>query len=229
MDSSTVYSIVRTHYGDLATRPSKLEVSHEKIAKVFGYEPSELHSIPQDANLGVGCGNPPALTKLRKGETVVDLGSGGALDVILAARKVGIQGRAIGVDMTRSMVDLAQRNAEEAAIPLPDSTANCVISNSVVNLVPTAEKSCVFHEMFRLLVSGGRVAISDLLAKKDLPRGLASDMALYLGCIAGASRVYEYEEYLRDAGFKDILIVDTDKDLKVYKDLAESQSGDSVG
>ena len=113
------------------------------------------------------------------------------------------------------MLDLARRNAERAgasnasfvegsitAIPLPDSTANCIISNCVVNLVPAAEKSLVFHEMFRLLASGGRVAISDILAKKDLPGELASDMALYLGCIAGASKVYEYEKYLRDAGFK---------------------------
>lgn len=164
----------------------------------------------------------------------MDLGSGGALDVILAARKVGLQGRAIGVDMTRvcqpvsgsnvrrwlltrsqSMLDLARRNAERAgasnasfvegsitAIPLPDSTANCIISNCVVNLVPAAEKPLVFYEMFRLLASGGRVAISDILAKKDLPDELASDMALYIGCIAGASRIHEYEKYLRDAGFQ---------------------------
>lgn len=113
------------------------------------------------------------------------------------------------------MLDLARRNAEQAgvsnvsfvegsitAIPLADSTANCIISNCVVNLVPKAEKALVFHEMFRLLLPGGRVAISDILAKKDFPDELAGDMALYIGCIAGASRVHEYEKYLCDAGFE---------------------------
>jgi ubiquinone/menaquinone biosynthesis C-methylase UbiE len=190
---------------------------------------------------------------------VIDLGSGGGIDVILAARKVGPKGKAIGVDMTKvsihfyradctlpardllpinqKMLALAHENVEKAgitnasfvegfitAIPLEDSTADCIISNCVVNLVPKEEKSLVFHEMFRLLKPGGRVAISDILARRELPPEIANDLALYVGCIAGASQAQEYHAYLKDAGFGDIMIVDTKADLNVYKDMPQEKS-----
>jgi ubiquinone/menaquinone biosynthesis C-methylase UbiE len=168
---------------------------------------------------------------------VIDLGSGGGIDVILAARKVGPKGKAIGVDMTKKMLALAHENVEKAgitnasfvegfitAIPLEDSTADCIISNCVVNLVPKEEKSLVFHEMFRLLKPGGRVAISDILARRELPPEIANDLALYVGCIAGASQAQEYHAYLKDAGFGDITIVDTKADLNVYKDMPQEKS-----
>ncbi|KAI2876752.1 hypothetical protein CBS11852_10406 [Aspergillus niger] len=242
MEPNEIYDLVQARYGELGGRSYSSEhtAAERSVAESFGYEASELSSIPEAANLGVSCGNPLALANLREGETVVDLGSGGGIDVLLAARKVGPEGKAIGVDMTKSMLDLAQKNAEKAgasnasfieasitSIPLPSSTVNCIISNCVVNLVPSADKQQAFHEMFRLLVPGGRVAISDILVRKKLPEEIAKDLSLYVGCVAGASQVQEYEEYLRKAGFEDTMIVDTQKDLNVYKDMIQVQKKES--
>ncbi|KIW66139.1 hypothetical protein PV04_08341 [Phialophora macrospora] len=201
-----------------------------KVATAFGYTEQELATIPVDANLGLSCGNPLALAKLREGETVVDLGSGAGFDVFLAAKKVGPTGKAIGVDMNKDMLERAERNRAKGEyknvsfvesritqIGLPDAIADCIISNCVVNLVPEGQKQLVFNEMFRLLKPGGRVAISDILTRKELSQDLKRDMALYVGCIAGASKVSDYEVYLRTAGFDKILIVDADNDLNVYK------------
>ncbi|KAF7158754.1 hypothetical protein CNMCM5623_003918 [Aspergillus felis] len=245
---------VQDYYGGLAEHGSKdrSEDHQTSVAKAFGYDPEDLKSLPENANLGVSCGNPLPLASLREGETVIDLGSGGGIDVILAARKVGPEGKAIGVDMTKKMLALAHKNVEKAgitnasfvegfitAIPLEDSTADCIISNCVVNLVPKEQKSLVFREMFRLLKPGGRVAISDILARRKLPPEIANDLALYVGCIAGASQAQEYHAYLEDAGFggtstnplatdrkiltlsADITIVDTKADLNVYKDMQQ--------
>ncbi|KAF4222291.1 hypothetical protein CNMCM5878_005573 [Aspergillus fumigatiaffinis] len=257
MQSTETIQAVQDYYGGLAERGStdKSEDYQTSVAKAFGYDPEDLKSLPENANLGVSCGNPLALASLREGETVIDLGSGGGIDVILAARKVGPKGKAIGVDMTKKMLALAHENVEKAgitnasfvegfitAIPLEDSTADCIISNCVVNLVPKEEKSLVFHEMFRLLKPGGRVAISDILARRELPPEIANDLALYVGCIAGASQAQEYHAYLKDAGFggtstnplatdrkmlilcADITIVDTKADLNVYKDMPQEKS-----
>ncbi|KAF4250492.1 hypothetical protein CNMCM8980_000860 [Aspergillus fumigatiaffinis] len=257
MQSTETIQAVQDYYGGLAERGStdKSEDYQTSVAKAFGYDPEDLKSLPENANLGVSCGNPLALASLREGETVIDLGSGGGIDVILAARKVGPKGKAIGVDMTKKMLALAHENVEKAgitnasfvegfitAIPLEDSTADCIISNCVVNLVPKEEKSLVFHEMFRLLKPGGRVAISDILARRELPPEIANDLALYVGCIAGASQAQEYHAYLKDAGFggtstnplatdrkmlilcADIMIVDTKADLNVYKDMPQEKS-----
>ncbi|GAQ05111.1 putative arsenite methyltransferase [Aspergillus lentulus] len=239
MQSTETIQAVQDYYGGLAERGSadKFEDYQTSVAKAFGYNPEDLKSLPENANLGVSCGNPLALASLREGETVIDLGSGGGIDVILAARKVGPKGKAIGVDMTKKMLALAHENVEKAgitnasfvegfitAIPLEDSTADCIISNCVVNLVPKEQKSLVFHEMFRLLKPGGRVAISDILARQDLPPEIANDLALYVGCIAGASQAQEYHGYLKDAGFGDITIVDTKADLNVYKHMPQEKS-----
>ncbi|KAJ6180600.1 hypothetical protein N7519_011061 [Penicillium mononematosum] len=238
MHSNPIYTHVQDRYGDLADRSSTSEQkrTEQNIAQAFGYEAAELSSIPQAANLGVSCGNPLTLANLREGETVVDLGSGGGIDVLLAAKKVGPRGKAIGVDMTKSMLQLARKNAENAgasnasfveasitSIPLPDDAANCIISNCVVNLVPTVDKHLAFKEMFRLLQPGGRLAISDILTRKELPQEVTSSLSFYVGCIAGASQVHEYEKYLSEAGFKDIAIVDTRSDLNIYKHLVQEQ------
>ncbi|KAF3030676.1 hypothetical protein E8E15_010354 [Penicillium rubens] len=240
MHSNAIYTHVQDRYGDLADRSStsEQERTEQKIAQAFGYEAADLSSIPQAANLGVSCGNPLALANLREGETVIDLGSGGGIDVLLAAKKVGPRGKAIGVDMTKSMLELARKNAEKAgasnvsfveasitSIPLPDATASCIISNCVVNLVPTVDKHLAFKEMFRLLQPGGRLAISDILTRKELPQEVTNSLSFYVGCIAGASQVHEYEKYLSEAGFKDITIVDTRSDLNIYKDLVQEQMG----
>ncbi|CAG7938988.1 unnamed protein product [Penicillium nalgiovense] len=238
MHSNAIYTHVQDRYGDLADRSSTSEQkrTEQRIAQAFGYEAADLSSIPQAANLGVSCGNPLALANLREGETVIDLGSGGGIDVLLASKKVGPRGKATGVDMTKSMLELARQNAEKAgasnasfveasitSIPLPDATANCIISNCVVNLVPTVDKHLVFKEMFRLLQPGGRLAISDILTRKELPQEVTNSLSFYVGCIAGASQVHEYEKYLSEAGFKDIAIVDTRSDLNVYKSLVQEQ------
>ncbi|KAJ5456051.1 uncharacterized protein N7458_004315 [Penicillium daleae] len=238
MEPSEIYNLVQARYGELAesSLTRKHTAAERSVAEAFGYEASQLNAIPESANLGVSCGNPLVLANLREGETVIDLGCGGGIDVLLAAQKVGRKGKAIGVDMTKSMLDLAQKNAEKAgasnasfvkasitSIPLPNSTANCIISNCVVNLVPGADKQQAFHEMFRLLIPGGRVAISDILIRKKLPEKVARDLSLYVGCIAGASQVHEYQEYLHNAGFKDTMIIDTRKDLNIFKAMIQDQ------
>ncbi|OJJ30973.1 hypothetical protein ASPWEDRAFT_119259 [Aspergillus wentii DTO 134E9] len=236
--AENTYNQVQCCYGDIAKRTSATSTQHnsaDTIATAFGYSAKDLGSLPDNTNLGLSCGNPVAYANMQEGETVVDLGSGGGIDVFLAARKVGPQGKAIGVDMTKHMIELANRNAKSAglsnvqfiealitSIPLPDSSINCIISNCVINLVPSKDKPSVFYEIARLLKPGGRVAISDILARKELPQNIVDDMALYVGCIAGASQVADYEDYLRQAGFQGtylfyVLIVDAETDLNVYK------------
>jgi SAM-dependent methyltransferase len=205
------------------------------VAQAFGYTPAELASIPAEANLGLSCGNPTAFASLRPGETVLDLGCGGGLDVLLAAIRVGPTGRAIGVDMTPEMLARARQNAEKqrlsntafhlAAIdklPLPDGSVDCVISNCVINLA--SDKPAVFREIYRVLKAGGRLAVSDIALKQPLPPELAQDVMAYIGCIAGALLIEDYENGLRSAGFEAVQVVDSRKDLNAYT-LVENQVG----
>ena len=226
--SDTVKDAVKQGYGAVARSGVAAQSgAADAVAKAFGYSMEELASLPEDANLGLSCGNPTALASLRPGETVVDLGSGGGLDVFLAAATVGARGRAIGVDMTPDMIELATRNATKAGhqnakfvlgeiddIPLPADTADCVISNCVINLVPDKPKA--FSEIFRILKPGGRVAISDIALKKDLPDALASDIGAYIGCIAGAIPIVDYQQGLLAAGFNAVNIIDSGADLNAY-------------
>ncbi|KAF3479877.1 WD40 repeat protein [Arthroderma uncinatum] len=222
------------HYG-LAARSSDDNAYSRKVAEAFGYSEAELANTPKDANLGLSCGNPLALANLKEGECVVDLGCGAGFDVFLAAKAVGATGKVIG-----DMLERANKNKENAkvenvsfvdsqitAINLSNSVANCIISNCVVNLVPESDKQLVFNEMFRLLKPGGRVAISDILAKKPLPTNIRESVALYVGCIAGASQVEDYDKYLREAGFNEILIIDANSDLNVY--TSAKTDGESGG
>lgn len=201
------------------------------VAEAFGYSADELAAIPAEANMGLSCGNPTAFASLRAGEVVVDLGCGGGLDVFLAARKVGPAGKAMGIDMTPEMLELARRNAErdefvrahrnvefhQAAIdrlPLPDQSVDCVISNCVINLAP--DKSAVFREIYRVLKPGGRLAVSDIVLKRPLPAELAADIAAYVGCIAGAILVDDYRAGLLQAGFSAVDLRDSGSDLNAY-------------
>jgi len=224
---------VNARYGNCAIDAAGEDYQPEAnadIATAFGYTQEELKAIPERANLGLSCGNPVALANLKEGEVVVDLGSGAGFDVFVAAQKIGSHGKAIGVDMNHDMITLARRNASRHSYtnvsfvesditrsPLADGTADCIISNCVINLVPHSQKHMVFEDMFRLLKPGGRVAVSDMLALKELPDAIRSNIAAYVGCIAGAAQVSQYEQWLREAGFTEVLLVDTRQDANLYK------------
>lgn len=226
--SNTMTQAVKDKYGSVAT--SGLSSDHEgvrAVAEAFGYTPEELASIPAEANMGLSCGNPTATANLRAGEVVVDLGSGGGLDVLLAARKVGPTGKAIGIDMTQEMIDLARKNTEKSGLsnveyhlstidklPLADRSVDCVISNCVINLAP--DKPAVFREIIRVLKPGGRLAISDIALKRELPPEIGNDLMAYVGCIAGAILTEDYRRMLVEAGFAHVEIIDTGSDLNAY-------------
>jgi len=227
---------VKSKYGAVAA--SGLSSDHDgvrAVAEAFGYSAAELAAIPAEANMGLSCGNPTATANLRPGEVVVDLGSGGGLDVFLAAEKVGPAGRAIGIDMTPEMIDRARAAAARLGtgnvefhlstidrLPLADGSADCVISNCVINLAP--DKAAVFREMYRVLKPGGRVAISDIALKKALPAEVGQDLLAYIGCVAGAVLISDYVAALEAAGFGAVAVVDTGKDLNAYSQV-EGQSG----
>lgn len=233
--SEQLLDSVKARYGAIAE--SELSSNNDgvrAVAEAFGYTAEELTSIPAEANMGLSCGNPTATAHLKPGEVVVDLGSGGGLDVFLAAQKVGPNGRAIGIDMTPEMIARARANAESAGyknvefyhstidkIPLPDSSVDCVISNCVINLAP--DKPDVFREIFRILKPGGRVAVSDIALKGELPKEIATSIAAYTGCIAGAIKIEDYRAQLLKAGFQYVEVVDSGQDLNAYKQ-AENQS-----
>lgn len=227
---------VRAKYGAVAE--STLSTEHagvKAVAEAFGYTAEELTSIPAGANMGLSCGNPTATAHLRPGEIVVDLGSGGGLDVFLAAKQVGPTGQAIGIDMTPAMIDRARANAQSGGytnvafhlasidqLPLADASVDCVISNCVLNLAP--DKPAVFREIARVLKPGGRLAVSDIALKAELPEAIATSLAAYVGCIAGAIRMETYREELLKAGFAHVEIVDSGADLNAYTKV-ENQSG----
>jgi len=227
---------VRSKYGAVAESTlSSNDAGVKAVAEAFGYSAEELTSIPAGANMGLSCGNPTATAHLRSGEVVVDLGSGGGLDVFLAAKKVGPEGKAIGIDMTPAMIERARVNAEAGgyanvefhqatidAIPLPDASVDCIISNCVLNLAP--DKAAVFREMARILKPGGRLAVSDIALKRELPEAVAESMAAYVGCIGGAMHVDDYRAGLLTAGFSHVEIVDSGADLNAYA-MVEGQSG----
>ena len=221
-----------------AVAESELSSEHagvRAVAEAFGYTAEELTSIPAEANMGLSCGNPTAIASIRPGEVVVDLGSGGGLDVFLASKLVGAQGKAIGIDMTPEMIERARTNARVGGyenvefhlatidhLPLPDASVDCVISNCVINLAP--DKPAVFREIARVLKPGGRLAVSDIALKGDLPPAVAESLAAYVGCIAGAIKIDNYRRGLRAAGFEHVEIVDSGADLNAYARV-ENQSG----
>jgi SAM-dependent methyltransferase len=220
MDGEQIKDMVRSHYAAVAVGNAGCcgpAATSQQAACEMGYSEAELASVPEGANLGLGCGNPQAIAAMRPGEVVVDLGSGAGFDCFLAAQQVGPHGRVIGVDMTQEMLKKARDNAASAGfanvefrlgeiehLPIADNTADVVISNCVINLVPDKEQ--VYREAFRVLKPGGRIAISDVINLAPLPPELACEEALLCGCVAGAASASQIEGWLAAAGFTEIRI-----------------------
>jgi SAM-dependent methyltransferase len=223
METSEVRQMVRARYGGIAAgtvsdgcAPSCCDASArpdaDRKSQQMGYSQAELTAVPEGANLGLGCGNPQAIANMKPGETVVDLGSGAGFDCFLAARQVGPSGHVIGVDVTHEMLAKARENAAKVEarnvefrlgeiehLPIADSTADVILSNCVINLVP--DKAQVFREAFRVLKPGGRLAISDVVNTAPLSPELAADPTLICGCVVGAAPASRIEAWLREVGF----------------------------
>jgi SAM-dependent methyltransferase len=192
--------------------------SAQTISRAIGYSEEELGSVPEGANLGLGCGNPVALASLKKGETVLDLGSGAGFDCFLVANKVGKKGKVIGVDMTPEMLEKARENARKGDyknvefrlgeienLPVADSSVDVIISNCVINL--STDKTRVFQEGFRALKPGGRLMISDIVLLKELPDAIKDSVTAYVGCVSGAMLKEDYLKAVKAAGFREVKIL----------------------
>lgn len=228
MDATQVKELVRARYGNIAAGTSSgtgassccggsNSKALDEKSQQMGYSNEELAAVPDGANLGLGCGNPQAFAEMKPGEVVVDLGSGAGIDCFLAAKQVGPQGHVIGVDMTHEMLAKARENAikmgagnvefrlgELEYLPIADNTADVILSNCVINLVP--DKAQVFREAFRVLKPGGRLAISDVVNTAPLAPELACDSTLICGCVVGAAPADQIEAWLADAGFTAIRV-----------------------
>lgn len=207
---------VRSQYAHVARRGGG-DQAHD-VSRALGYSEAELSAVPEDANLGVGCGNPTAIASLNAGETVLDLGAGAGLDAFIAATKVGKDGRVIGVDMTPEMLARARSNAVKHGVadrvefregviedlPVVADSVDVVISNCVINLSP--DKPRVFREAFRVLKPGGRLAVSDIALTEPLPQQIQEHAALYAACIGGAMLIDDYVAAIEAAGFTEIKV-----------------------
>lgn len=201
------------------------------ISTRLGYSEDDLAKVPDGADMGLGCGNPKAIAALKEGETVVDLGSGGGFDAFLASQEVGDTGKVIGIDMTPDMLSKARNNAEKGQynnvefrlgeiehMPVADGSVDVIISNCVINLSPNKQQ--VFNDAFRILKSGGRLAISDVVASTELPDEIKNDMQLHSACVSGASLISELETVMKNAGFENIRIQPKDESKEFIKDWA---------
>jgi SAM-dependent methyltransferase len=232
-DEKTIRDSVKERYGEIARQSqedTKVSCSccgdvidpidlikPQTQSVMMGYSDEEIASVPEGANMGLGCGNPQAIAALQPGEVVLDLGSGAGFDCFLAARKVGDMGAVIGIDMTLDMIQLARENAlkggyqnvefrlgEIENLPVEDTSVDVILSNCVINLSP--DKTAVYREAYRVLKKGGRLAISDMVASGEMPPEIKDDLSLYSSCISGALEVDELQGILEDAGFLDIRI-----------------------
>jgi arsenite methyltransferase len=229
MNNDQILENVKNGYADILTRSTKKtflsnlfqccdpKAMAQDIGKKIGYSDEELKSVPEDANLGIGCGNPTALASIQKGETVLDLGSGAGFDCFLASRETGASGKVIGIDITPEMVVQAKKNAEKGYytnvefkvgaienLPIESNAIDLVISNCVINL--SNQKDLVFSEAYRVLKPNGRLMISDIVLLKDLPDFVKSSVEGYIACLAGAVRKEDYIVAMSKAGFVDITI-----------------------
>ena len=247
MDDTQIKEMVRARYGGIATAADTSccapaassccgpeTTSHDK-ARRMGYSEAELATVPDGANLGLGCGNPQAIAAMQPGEVVVDLGSGAGFDCFLAARQVGNTGHVIGVDMTHEMLKKARDNAARVGagnvefrlgelehLPIADNAADVIISNCVINLVPDKEQ--VFREAFRVLKPGGRLAVSDIINTTPLSVELRSDPALLCGCVAGAAPAERVESWLASVGFVDVRIIPKPESRELIKSWAPGRN-----
>jgi len=257
MKEEEIKKVVREGYGKIAQKKLSCcapasscggkEDFVQDMSKRIGYSEEELKIVPEGANLGLGCGNPVALASLKKGEVVLDLGSGAGFDCFLAANQVGKEGRVIGVDMTTEMLDRARENARKGNyenvefrlgeienLPVADNHANIIISNCVINLSP--DKKRVFREAFRVLKPGGRLMVSDIVLLKELPEEIKNSVAAYIGCLAGAVSKKDYLGAIQEAGFQETKIIDevtfpaelvandpTIREIKIIKNLNMSR------
>jgi len=220
-DNDRVRTQVRTAYGKVAQGAGACSVgccgTEGAGSLTLGYTPEDLATVPEGADLGLGCGNPQAIAALQPGETVLDLGSGAGIDCFLAARRVGRTGHVIGVDMTPEMVVKARDNARRVQagnvefrlgeiehLPVPDASVDAIISNCVINLSP--DKAAVFREALRVLKPGGRIAISDVVATRPIPAELAANVEALTGGVAGAAQVDDMRALLTGAGFEGVKI-----------------------
>ena len=226
MEEEKIRKKVREGYAKIAkeglccgstTSSCDSSMTYEELSKKMGYTDKELQSVPEGANLSLGCGNPVALASLKEGETIVDLGSGAGLDCFLAAKKVGEKGKVIGVDMTPDMIDKARENARKGNyenvefrlgeienLPVADNTADVIISNCVINLSPNKKR--VFEEAFRALKPGGRLMVSDIVLLKELPEAIK--IGDPVSCVSGAIMKDEYLETIEQAGFRDVEMIE---------------------
>lgn len=245
MEKDRVHEVVKAGYGQIANRSSGCcgpdTSAHAQTAARLGYSQADIEGAGTDANLGLGCGNPTALAALQPGETVVDLGSGAGFDALIAAEKLGPEGRFIGIDMTPEMLERARTNAVRAgvartvefreglieAMPVTSESVDVVVSNCVINLSP--DKPKVFAEAFRVLKHGGRLAVTDIVLSEPLPPEVAELAQSWIACVGGAATEEEYLGGLRGAGFIDVehtrrpagQLLDTDLQDPLWKEAVE--------
>jgi ubiquinone/menaquinone biosynthesis C-methylase UbiE len=219
-----VKEYVKQRYGEIAKSETsccsscRCSPSVSDIALRIGYTEEELMNVPEAASMGLGCGNPVALASLKEGDTVLDLGSGGGIDVFLAAKKVGENGKVIGVDMTKEMIQRARNTASKYGyenvefrlgeienLPIEDSSIDVIISNCVINLSP--DKETVFKEAYRVLKQDGRILISDIVTEEELPEEIKKNFDAWAGCVAGALEKSQYLDVISRAGFENVKIV----------------------
>lgn len=229
MEEKRIKEVVKKAYGQVARQKKPCcgpvnsccgaSETAQEISLKIGYSDQETQAVPEGADMGLGCGNPIALASLREGEMVLDLGAGGGFDCFLAANKVGEGGRVIGVDMTPEMIKKAKENAKKGGyknvefrlgeienLPVEDNSVDVIISNCVINLVPDKKKA--FREAFRVLKTGGRIMISDIVLLKELPERIGESLELYVGCLSGAALKKDYLSAVKEAGFQDVKIIE---------------------
>jgi len=227
LKEENVKKIVRNRYAKVAktngsccaSKSGCCSTPNKQISSMIGYSQEEMDSVPEGANLGLGCGNPTALASLKEGERVLDLGSGAGFDCFLAAKKVGKTGKVIGVDMTPEMLEKARANSKKGGytnvefrlgeienLPVADNSVDVIISNCVINLAPNKKR--VFEEAFRVLAPNGRLMVSDMVLLEKLPESIQSNVEAYAGCIAGAELKDRYLELIKHAGFAEVKVVE---------------------